>query len=1703
MFELKYYAKIDAFEKAEREAAKDPQAPTPFDVNVLGPDNFLKRVTRRLSWWFFLFAFAVFRAVWPVARIGRLVIVSRYEDACKVLTDSERFPTPFGPEMHTVTDGVIFGLGLDGEPHARQRKIMENVVLPGDATRILQRTRYFTEALIDGSGGRIDALRDLCGRVFTETCSEYFALDLDEPNGFLDRSMATSTMIFADPMGTEKVRRLALNGAVRVRYLIDQAIAAAQNRLSKGKDRKDAVIDRLVAHERNFGTAVSPEEIRSIVIGIMTGMVPTTTLAAGKILEELQRRGLLARAVEHARGAEESRTKAGAANEYKRHRQALYDMLFEALRLNPALSPGMFRHAPKATILRGTQIPAGSLIMVSGLSALRDSSQFEEPGEFKPGRPWGSLPGVLPAGSPPLQGPMTLMFGGGAHGCLAAYLAMEQITEIFQILFAQDGIRFSTRAVGRLSYLGIFPRRLDMEFKPTKAPLTQHMITIQAPLEPKQFETVQGLIKALGNPARPDTPIGKAFSGTGIVHFASMSAIDAAHPEDPDAKPDYRLLLELNVDGKVEPALTRLAQDPVIGVELGKIFACVKDSNGASLEALLRRHTIDLHFLPWGPIGLNFNGTPDCPVDDIAQQKELADFTREAIDHYLHARDGVHKRAMEAINFVRKLILVDQGADYNWVALKDKTASEVEDQLWRKGASFRRFLIRPSRRRLKISDWTGGGHTVGIRRLLRSRAALFVWLLIGTTVFLQAGAIHYAARPDSWLAYGFAIVGFIGGAVLWAAAVNTEGFPRLLRWYAIALEQLAHLATSVLAVAADISFIVFLLLRWFGWPVFTIGTGAAAYCALERYLPEIELWPRLALAGVAAIVGRIVAELILYRLVPWLLKYWRTVVTALVAAAAASCLLQYFVPDAHLIWRGSTVLAAVAVTVVVRIFWPWIRRQLARFMRRLGVGGATALAIAAVLAAIVVYHDLVEAGIRQLGPLIVALGGGLMGTLVIWTAPILIFVAILAWHEWHDKIDERTAALEKIRDIAATENPPNYAHNHITAVTPLKPGPFRKLTLALAMFGIGKAVDYWFRPGFVLNMGTIHYARWFRLPESEVFIFFSNYDGSWQSYLEDFVTKAHWGQSAAWSNGWGFPRTKLLAWDGAEDGDRFKRWVRRQQIATQFWFSRFPELTTDQIRSNALIHYGLMHAKTDTAARAWLDYFGTQPRPDNTIESDEVQSLVFRGLPRHKYTICAPITLPDDAGACKAWLDLLEKNVAFGELPDVADKTATFVAFSARGLQKCLEIAPEKADAAMSTFPPAFRLGMGNRFRILGDGNDVEEVKKWRWADIDTNTHKAVDAMLFIYGKEEAKCHATFADHCRALKMKPEDVRFVLTQPVKSRMVARKVPDEENIKAAFEHFGYRDGISQPIIRGSLKQDPEVEETHQDVVEAGELILGYKDSSMHVAPAMTLPAERDAKDDLETDTPGFPSRFPRFGESRNADLRDFGRNGTFVAVRQLAQDVTGFDQFLTRQKNELNRFPGIQDIVGGEVTEEWVAAKVMGRWRTGASLVTWPNVVKGEKTPDIQDNDFRFGRDDPQGLRCPLGAHIRRANPRGSLDPGDAGQLVIEKRHRLLRRGRSYESGDEKGLMFVGLCADLERQFEFLQQTWIGSPNFHGLTKEPDPITAPPGCPVHGFTVPTPSGPVVMQGLSSFVSVKAGGYFFMPSRSAIRFLARAK
>jgi Dyp-type peroxidase family len=358
-----------------------------------------------------------------------------------------------------------------------------------------------------------------------------------------------------------------------------------------------------------------------------------------------------------------------------------------------------------------------------------------------------------------------------------------------------------------------------------------------------------------------------------------------------------------------------------------------------------------------------------------------------------------------------------------------------------------------------------------------------------------------------------------------------------------------------------------------------------------------------------------------------------------------------------------------------------------------------------------------------------------------------------------------------------------------------------------------------------------------------------------------------------------------------------------------------------------------------------------------------------------------------------------------------------------------------------------------------------------------------------VLGADEAACLATVKAHLDALP----GARVLETV----RTTMRQDPETG---ATYEPFGFRDGVSQPVILGTgrgVNGAPE-----RDRLAPGEFILGYPDGealeggARLFPPAILVSAATDLDDDLPSRAAETPLEYPDFSDDGpQPQLRDLGRNGAFLAVRRLRQDVAAFKAYTEAEAQRLAALPAVETLTGEPVTADWVAAKMVGRRRDGTPMI---GGAPG-------DNDFDHGTDDPRGLACPLGAHIRRANPRTSLHPDNPVQQSVTNRRRLLRRGRAYHTVDdaegtaraEEGLLFMAVCADLERQFEFVQQTWLGGPAFHRLDSEMDPVI----CGGPGFTIPTPAGHLRLRALPDFVSVQAGGYFFLPSRSALRYLSR--
>lgn len=754
--------------------------------------------------------------------------------------------------------------------------------------------------------------------------------------------------------------------------------------------------------------------------------------------------------------------------------------------------------------------------------------------------------------------------------------------------------------------------------------------------------------------------------------------------------------------------------------------------------------------------------------------------------------------------------------------------------------------------------------------------------------------------------------------------------------------------------------------------------------------------------------------------------------------------------------------------------------------------------------------------------------GGLVSGLwsSLWVALVAVLIgAVIAYvalrrAEASDTTDERLPERDVNAAIFEREN--RAAQNHMISITERKPGFLRSATLRLVFFVIGKAAGYLYPPGFLGTIGTIHFARWVTMPGSRDLIFLSNYGGSWESYLEDFITRASNGLTGVWSNSIGFPRAENLVQKGAADGDRFKRYARRSMVPTRFWFTAYPTLTTAVIRTNAEIRRGFSGAMTHDEAAAFFALFGSAQRPDSKLVSSEIQSIVFGGLGFMPAGACLLLDLPEDRERARQWLRDIKPFVAFNDGRRLRAPAVATLSFGARGLAR-LGLPQESLEGF--SFPFLEGMTGPSRARLLGD-TGVDAPDHWYWGKTQP------DVALLVYGEDENQV--------------TELVRFAAGAAEAAGMPEPHViPLKHLTPDKTEPFGFRDGISQPVIRGTYKAFRNTDPIH--LVEPGEFILGYPDNRGDSPPGPTLVATADPENIL-------PLREAPDGFDRTVvDLpRDLGFNGSYLVIRQLEQHVEAFDAYCEREAERLtaeDRLP--QPYV---ITPEFIGAKMVGRWKDGSSLVRHPyespseiyrtrpsraegammrplsttaaaltpvlppaapeeptqrDAVTGQaaftdrREPRINpDNDFLFGTEDPEALRCPFGSHVRRANPRESQMPGSAEQISITNRHRIMRVGRFYqeEDGEDPGLLFMCLNADIERQFEFLQQTWLKAPSFHGLACEKDPLLGDEEVGVCSYTIPARSGPVRLQPMPRFVTVRGGGYFFLPGKRLIDWLS---
>lgn len=435
-----------------------------------------------------------------------------------------------------------------------------------------------------------------------------------------------------------------------------------------------------------------------------------------------------------------------------------------------------------------------------------------------------------------------------------------------------------------------------------------------------------------------------------------------------------------------------------------------------------------------------------------------------------------------------------------------------------------------------------------------------------------------------------------------------------------------------------------------------------------------------------------------------------------------------------------------------------------------------------------------------------------------------------------------------------------------------------------------------------------------------------------------------------------------------------------------------------------------------------------------TLELDDIQHILLTRTPaltgRYEF-----LTFDSVAGG-RAWLaEMLPLAQSATDVLTTVDASKRWVtlAFTWTGLR-----ALGVDDESLATFPDEFREGMAARADILGD-TGANAPEHWLGGLADDALH----AIVILFARDEAERVRCVAEH-DGLLARCDGVRSL------SYLDLNANPP---FNYAHDHFGFRDRLSQPVMKGSGEEPTP---GSGGPLEPGEFILGYPDED---GPVTNLPAPEVLV-----------------------------RNGSYMAYRRLEEHVGLFRDYIAGNASTPEE-------------QELLAAKFMGRWRSGAPLVLAPTADDPELGADpMRNNDFDYKEMDPLGYACPLGAHARRLNPRDTAHNMN--------RRRMIRRGATYgpalpdgapDDGVDRGIAAFIICASLVRQFEFAQNVWINDKTFHELGNEHDPICGTQDGTLD-FTVPKRPIRKVHKGIPAFTTLRGGAYFFMPGLRALRYLA---
>jgi Dyp-type peroxidase family len=453
----------------------------------------------------------------------------------------------------------------------------------------------------------------------------------------------------------------------------------------------------------------------------------------------------------------------------------------------------------------------------------------------------------------------------------------------------------------------------------------------------------------------------------------------------------------------------------------------------------------------------------------------------------------------------------------------------------------------------------------------------------------------------------------------------------------------------------------------------------------------------------------------------------------------------------------------------------------------------------------------------------------------------------------------------------------------------------------------------------------------------------------------------------------------------------------------------------------------------------------TQAHP-GPADLRDIQGLIYHSWADHPFAAYQFAKL-GEAAHSRAWLEQLREQVTTS-VGYKAKQGRLQIALSPRGLA-----ALGVPSSVVAQLPHEARAGMRARAHVLGD----DATSEWTLGSRDE-----LDVLVMMFARDEDSRSAMVAQQRAALQ-----AAGAVLAPIE---LSAPLPERR------EHFGFVDGISQPFIHG-LHAAPRA---GHDVISAGELLLGY------------------------------PNEYQRLPHSPHWDSVDLGRNGSYLVFRKLEQHVERFWGYLTERGRAMSERP--DDAADVRKHAEYLGAKMMGRWPSGAPMATAPHHDDPAARHPDRINTFGYRDEDREGLRCPISSHVRRANPRDSHGGSAEQSREVISRHRILRRGRPWGpplaeelaragQGDqrERGLYFISLQTSIARGFEFIQQSWLNNKGFGRLNAEGDPLTGG-GCP---FTIPAEPVRLRLPAVPQVVTSRGGGYFFLPSLSALTRICRGR